>query len=614
MNYSASNQPRVILGIFITVIFIFLVRLFYVQVIDDAYKLSATNNVLLYITEYPARGLVYDRNGKLIVYNEAVYDLMVTPRQVKNIDTLAFCNLIGITIDEFSKKLKKAKQFSPVKSSIFEKQLSAATYATLQEKLYKFNGFYVLPRTLRKYPYKIAAHTFGYIGEVDEKVISKNASYSMGDYIGISGIEQSYEKDLRGKRGLKIKMVDVYNREKGSFEEGRYDTAAVSGKDLVSSLDINIQQYAESLFINKIGSLVAIEPRSGEILAMVSNPSYDPNLLVGRIRTKNYLQLLHDTLKPLFNRAMQAYYPPGSTFKLVNALIAEQEGIINPETRYPCSFTVGSKSVHCHPHPSPADLHRAVQYSCNPYFCHTFRSYVDNRKFKNSEEGYNVWRKHVLSFGVGIKLGVDMPHELSGLVPTAEYYDRYHGKGKWKASTIYSLGIGQGELGITPLQMANIMCIIANRGHFYVPHIIKRTGNPANSNPKLTVKNITDVSPQYFDVIIDGMEDVVRYGTASASRIENISMCGKTGTAQNPHGKDHSLFVGFAPKENPQIAIAVMVENAGWGGSWAAPIASLVIEKYLTDSISRPALEENMLKGNLLPDFITGSNKDKAAE
>ena len=409
-----SGHRYVILGIFTAVIFIYLVRLFYIQVIDDSYKLSANNNVLRQITEYPARGLVYDRNGKLLVFNEAVYDLMVIPKQVKPFDTLEFCSIIGLTKEEFDKKFKKARTYSRVKSSIFEKQLSAENYAVLQEKMFKFSGFYVQPRTLRKYPEKIGAHTLGYIGEVDDRVVAKNPYYQSGDYIGISGLEESYEKELRGQRGVRTVMVDVFNREKGSFANGTYDTAAVSGMNLTTTLDVELQRLGEQLLENKIGSVVAIEPSTGEILAIVTKPTYDPNLLVGRVRSKNYVSLIKDPLKPLFNRAMQAYYPPGSTFKLVNALIAQQENIIYASTVFPHSFVVGSKSVKCHPHPAGLDLQSAVQYSCNPYFCNTFRAFVDNRKFVTSERGYQVWRDYVLSFGIGRKIGVDLPHELSG--------------------------------------------------------------------------------------------------------------------------------------------------------------------------------------------------------
>jgi len=606
-----SGQRLVITSIIVAIAFIFIVRLFYIQVVKEEYKMSASNNVLRYITDYPARGLIYDRKGKLIVYNDAVYDLMIVPKLVKNIDTLEFCSLIGISKEDFRDKYDKAKKFSPVKSSIFEKQLSGETYAALQEKLYKFQGFFVQPRTLRKYPYNAAAHLLGYIGEVSERTVEKNPYYKSGDYIGISGIEKSYENDLRGKRGLRIIMVDVFNREKGSYEDGKYDSIAIAGKDLTLSLDAELQFYGENLMQNKLGSVVAIEPSSGEILAMVSSPAYNPNLLVGRVRSKNYGTLLSDPLKPLFNRAMMAYYPPGSTFKLVNALVAQQEGFITPASRFPCSFHVGSKSVKCHPHPSPADLKMAVQYSCNPYFCHTFRNFVDNKKFKSSEEGYEKWVEYVNSFGIGRKLNVDIPNELTGLVPSPEYYDRYHGKGRWKASTIFSLGIGQGELGITPLQMANIMSIIANRGFYFVPHIVKKVGGEKHLPDNFTKKNYTKVNAKYFDSIIEGMDAVVEGGTARIAKLKDIKVCGKTGTAQNPHGKDHSLFVAFAPKDNPKIAIAVMVENAGFGATWAAPIASLMIEKYLTDSVSRPELETRIMEGNLIP-LIDASKEKKS--
>jgi penicillin-binding protein 2 len=598
---NTTNRQFVIAGIIVAVGLIFILRLFYIQVVEDKYKLSANNNVLRYVTEYPARGLIYDRNGHLMVYNEAVYDLMIIPRQVKEMDTTEFCTLLDITREDFISKYQKARKYSAIKPSIFEKQISSKTYASFQEKMSKFNGFFVQRRTLRYYPDKIASHVLGYIGEVNDALIEKNPYYRSGDYIGISGVEQSYEEVLRGKRGLKVVMVDVHNREKGSFENGKYDTLAVAGENLIASLDAKLQAYGERLLKNKVGSIVAIEPATGEILAMVTGPAYDPNLLVGRARSRNYGSLLKDPYKPLFNRAQMAYYPPGSTYKLVNALIAEQEGIISPHTRFPCSFQVGSRFIKCHPHPAPADLFQAVQYSCNPYFCHAFKNLVDNRKFKNSEEGYRVWREHVLSFGVGRLLEIDMPHELRGLVPTPEYYDKYYGKGRWKASTIFSLAIGQGELGVTPLQMANIMCVIANRGYFYIPHIIKRIGEEKERSEKFTTKQHSTINPEYFDAIVNGMEAVVEAGTARGSRLKGISICGKTGTSQNPHGKDHSLFVGFAPKDNPKIAIAVMVENSGFGSQWAAPIASLMIEQYLTDTITRPEIEKRMIDGNLLP-------------
>lgn len=596
----SAGQRLVIAGIFTVVIMIFLLRLFYIQVVEDSYTISANNNVLRYMIDYPARGMIYDRNGKTLAYNQTVYDLMIIPRQVKEMDTAEFCRLIEIPIEDFRAKLAKTKAFSGVKASIFEKQLSAETYATFQEKLYKFPGFYVQPRTLRKYPFNTAAHLLGYIGEVNEALIKKNPYYVMGDYIGISGIEQSYEKELRGKRGVRIIMVDVFNREKGSYRNGEYDTLGIPGVNLKCTIDAELQAYGEQLMQNKVGSVVAIEPQTGEILSLISTPSYDPNLMVGRVRSKNYSTLLKDPVKPLFNRAMMAYYPPGSTFKLTSALAALQENIIFQTTSFPHSFVVGSHSVKCHAHP-PIDLIGAIQYSCNPYFCNTFRAFVDNKKWKNSEEGYARWRTYMEEFGIGRKIGVDMPHELKGILPSLAFYDKIYGRNRWKASTIFSLGIGQGELGITPLQMANIMCIIANKGYYYTPHVIKEIGGKPNTSRNLQQKYNVAIDKNNFDIIQDGMLRVTEAGTARIARFDTITICGKTGTAQNPHGKDHSLFVAFAPRENPKIAIAIMVENAGFGATWAAPIASLMMEKYLRDSISRPDLEKRMKEGYLMP-------------
>jgi penicillin-binding protein 2 len=598
-----SGRRYVIAAIFIVVSIIYLMRLFYIQVLNDSYKMSANNNVLRYMTEYPARGLVYDREGVLLVYNEAAYDLMVTPRQVKQIDTVDFCETIGITKVQFIKKMKQVKAYSPYKESIFEKQLSKETYAALQEKLYKFKGFFVQARTLRKYPQEIAAHTLGYVGEVSEKITEKNPYYKSGDYIGVSGIEKSYEEELRGKKGLKIMMVDVFNRPKGRFKDGMYDTTAISGQNLISSLSARLQKYGEQLLQNKSGAIVAIDPSTGEILACISGPSYNPNLLVGRERTKNYGKLFMDKSLPLFNRALMAYYPPGSTFKLLNGLIGEQEQVTFRETRYPCNrgYPVMGGKPKCHPHPSPMDLPGAVSTSCNSYFCYVFRSIIDNRKkYPNVVAGYNAWRDYVLSFGVGVKIHTDLPQELPGNVPTQKYYDKYFGKNGWKSSTIVSLSIGQGELGVTPLQMANIICSIANKGYYYTPHIIKGIGDKKQPRDEYKIKHYTKVEAQYFEPIIDGMQGAVDHGTSTSARLKDIVVCGKTGTAQNPHGKDHSVFVAFAPRDNPKIAVAVLVENGGWGATWAVPIGGLMIEKYLRDSISKPDMEKRMFEGVVL--------------
>ena len=586
------ERKFIIQGLIIFVAVILLARLFYIQVIDDSYFLSANNNVLRKINIYPARGIIYDRNGRILVQNEPVYDLMVIPRQTKSIDTLEFCKLIGISKDEFISKMNKARKYSPFKASIFEKQLSARLFAGFQERLFEFPGFYVQNRTVRKYPDSTAAHVLGYIGEVNDYIISKtNNYYQLGDYIGISGIEKSYEDILRGQRGTKVIMVDVLNREQGSYENGAYDTVAVAGEKLISSIDYRIQKLGEQLMQNKKGSIVAIEPSTGEILCFISSPGYDPNLLVGRERGNNYIKLLRDETKPLFVRPLMAQYPPGSIFKAVEALIAQQENLIYPETRFPCGggYSIGSRMVKCmHVH-SPLDLRESIAQSCNAYYCWTFKKLIDQGNYGNVEKNFLKWREYVNNFGIGKKTGIDLPNELSGLLPTVKFYDKYYGSGRWKSSTIISLSIGQGELGVTPLQMANIMSIIANKGWYYNPHLIKAIGDKAYVKKEYTTKNFVGIDSSYFEVVIDGMQQVVDRGTAYYAKINDIAMCGKTGTAQNPHGKDHSVFVAFAPRENPKIAIAVVVENAGFGSTWAAPMASILIEKYLKDTVSRPA-------------------------
>jgi penicillin-binding protein 2 len=591
-----SERKYVIYILFITVGVIFLIRLFYIQVIEDKYKLDANNNVLRYITDYPARGMVYDRHGKLLVYNDAAYDLMVIPRQAKNLtDTAEFCTLVGIDMETYIEKLEKAKAYSYYKPSIFAKQFSALAYARIQEKLYKFPGFFVQKRTLRHYPKKIAAHILGYVGEVDSRITENDSYYKSGDYIGISGIEKSYETDLRGQKGLRVVMVDVHNREKGRFRNGEYDTVAIAGKIITTTLDAELQAYGEYLMQNKKGSIVAIEPGTGEILALITMPAYDPNLLVGRDRAKNYQMLARDSLKPLFNRALMASYPPGSTFKLLGCLVGLQEGILHKDSRLACSFSVGSKRVKCHPHPGPANLTQSIQYSCNPFYCTVFTKVLG--KYRTAEEGYLSWKSHVNSFGLGVKLETDLANVLKGNVPSVEFYDRYHGKGRWKASSIYSLGIGQGEMGVTPLQMANYVSIIANRGFYYPPHVVREIdGEP---NERYMQKIMTTIDKEHFEPVIEGMFQVVEAGTGRGGKIAGIPFCGKTGTAENPHGKDHSIYIAFAPKDDPKIAIAVYVENAGFGATWAVPIASLMIEKYLKGEITRPAIEKRMVEGKL---------------
>lgn len=596
-----TDRMYVMMGIVLLVSLTFLGRLFYIQVVDSSYQLSAENNVLRYETEYPVRGRIYDRDGRLLVYNEAAYDLMIVPRQATEVDTTALCNILGITKEDYIRKFTKAQKYSRRKPSIFEKQVSAVTYAQLQEKLYKFNGFFVQKRTLRKYPEPIAAHLLGYVGEISQRKLEQNPYYKRGDYIGISGLEKSYEEDLRGKKGIKVIMVDVFNRPKGSYKDGKYDTLAVPGKSLQTSIDAELQAYGEKLMQNKTGGIVAIEPKTGEILALVSAPTFDPNLLVGRVRSQNYGILLKDTLKPLFNRAlMSEQNPPGSTFKLVNALIGQQMGVVDPNTTYRCprGYVSGNFRMGCHDHRSPLNLRESVQHSCNAYYGNVFRNIID--KTGKPWEGFDIWRNHVMSFGLGKKFNTDLPVEYNGHVPDRAFYDKYYGENKWKSLTIISMAIGQGELGTTPLQLANMTAAIANRGYYYPPHLVKAIDGEPIEN-RFTEKQLTTIDEQYFEPVIDGMAMVFEQGgTGYRSRHDSIVMCGKTGTAQNPHGEDHSIFVCFAPKDNPKIALAVFVENAGGGSKYGAPIASLMVEKYLLDSISRPHLEQPILDANLI--------------
>lgn len=617
-----SERKYIIIGVFLLVGFAFIARLFYIQIINESYKLDARNQAFRYVTEFPVRGYIYDRNNKLLVFNEAAYDLMVLPKNIKDLDTTDFCNLLDITKDDFLRKMKKAVQApnSPRKQSIFLKQLSPRDYASLQERLYRFPGFYVQSRTLRKYPMKIAAHMLGYIGEASKEMTEMNPYYNEGDYIGISGVEKTYEKALRGKKGMQIRMVDVNNREKGSFMNGIYDTMAIPGKPLKSTLDADLQLYGEQLMQNKIGSVVAIEPQTGEILALITSPSYDPNLLVGRARTKNFAKLYLDTIGvPLFNRSTMASYPPGSTFKLVMALIGQQEGVLNRETRYQCARGYPPLGGHpkCHAHSSPLALYDAIGHSCNSYFSYVFKSVIDNKKYNDTYVAFAAWRDIALSFNIGRKTGSDLANELRGNIPSIKYYDKVFGKGVWKASTVISLGIGQAEMGITPLQNANIVSIIANKGWYYTPHIIKAIGNNENDTTlaRFKVKHITMITDTaIYNNVIRGMSDAVQSGTAAALKIDGIDFCAKTGTAENPHGKDHSVFVAFAPKENPKIAIAVLVENAGFGATWAGPIASLMMEKYLTGKVKRPDLEKRMREGNLIGKGTSVADKKKKSE
>ncbi|QHS54026.1 penicillin-binding protein 2 [Mucilaginibacter sp. 14171R-50] len=609
---SFFERRYVIAGIFITLLLILLGRLFYIQVIDDRYFLYAQNNVVRRYVQYPARGPILDRTGKIMVQNEPIYDIMVVPKQVKPFDTVEFCKLLGIDKEGFDKRFAKAKVYSPIRASVFEKQLTLQSYAAFQERLSEFQGFYPVQRSVRSYPDSAAAQFLGYIGEVTDAIIKRSGGYySPGDYVGITGVEKSYETILRGQRGVRNLIYDSHNVPKGSYANGAYDTAAVAGERLISSLDMKIQKLGEKLMQNKVGSIVAIEPSTGEILCYVSSPTYDPNLLVGRERGNNAAKLYKDPYKPFFTRPVQAYYPPGSSFKPLSALIAMQEGVITPQTIYHCPgyYQAGNRRIKCFQGEvhGNVDLASAVAHSCNGYFDMVFEKLVNRRGPRYTDTSFNYWRNNVAKFGLGAKLGLDMPNENRGNLPKAAYYDKIYGEGGWRSSTVISLGIGQGELLATPLQLANIEATIANHGYYYKPHLVKAIGDKKVIKHEYKVRNYVGVDSQYFEPVINGMQSVVDYGTAKGSKIPGIIMCGKTGTAEVRNHKDNSVFVAFAPRDKPKIAIAVVVENSGQGATWAAPIASFIVEQYLRGSISkRPSgiSPDYYIEKNLLPEIV----------
>lgn len=598
----------VIQGIFIAIAIVIIARLFYIQIIDKSYLLSANNNVLRKVVVYPARGVVYDRNGKVLVQNEPVYDLLVTPIEAKEIDTALLCQLIDIDSEGFQTRMHKARAHSPYRPSIFEKQLSASTYAQLQEHLYKFRGFYVQNRTVRSYPDSIAPQLLGYIQEVNDNDIERSEGfYRPGDYIGASGIERSYEELLRGQRGVKNQMVDALNRPKGSFMDGKYDTLAVAGDGLVSTIDLELQLLAEKLMKNKMGSVVAIEPATGEILTFVSAPSYDPNMMVGRQRGNNYMKLLHDETRPMFIRPIQASYPPGSVFKVVAALTAQQAGVINENTIFHCPggyrYGGGRAIMRCTHVDGATSLVKSIQTSCNTYYGYAYAQMIDSRGMP-APQAYDLWREALGKFGLGRTLGIDLPGEKPGLIPTSDFYTKRYGNDKWRSGFNISLSIGQGEMGITPLQMANIMAIVANRGFYYRPHLVKAIGEKGIVKDEFKEKISAGVDAKYYEPVIEGMSRAVNVpgGTGYRVRVPDVEMCGKTGTVQNPHGENHAVFFAFAPRENPKIAIAVFVENAGYGGTWAGPMVNMLVEKYLKDTISLPQyIQDRVFNANFLP-------------
>lgn len=599
-NSKYKHRKWIILSLVFLVFLVYFIRLLFLQVIDDQWEIRANGNALRYVCDYPPRGLIYDRNGELLVSNTITYDLMIIPRKVKLSEELIheLCSILDLTPEDFMIRFDKAKAYSPYVASIFDRQISDQTHGYIEERLHRLQGFYLQPRTLRKYLSISAAHSLGYIGEVNYNEMEKDVYYKMGDYIGKVGIEKSYEKELRGIKGCQILLVDNLNREKGSFQNSIYDTAAIPGKSLWSSLDKELQEYGEKLMQGKRGSIVAIEPSTGEILCLVTSPSYNPALLVGRDRGKNYQKLQNDSInKPLFNRALMAQYPPGSTFKLVNALIGLEEGVIDRNTLYSChmGFAYGNRVLGCHAHASPVNLVFSIQTSCNAYYCRVLKAIMENKKYKNTKEAYDAWHKKIISFGFGQKFDSDLPYELKGFIPESSYYDHFYGEGRWKATTIISIAIGQGEIATTPMQLANLVAVIANKGYYYPPHLVKAIGHQDSINTRFTTKKYVDVNQAYFLPVIEGMEKAASAGTARSASVPGIRVGGKTGTAQNPHGKDHSVLVCYAPVDNPKIAISVIVENAGFGATWAGPISGLMIEKYLNDTIARKDLEKRIM-------------------
>ncbi|MBO5828441.1 MAG: penicillin-binding transpeptidase domain-containing protein [Paludibacteraceae bacterium] len=614
INDLYGNRKYVIGGLMVLVVLIYILRLFSLQILDDSYQDKADSNAYLKQIEFPARGLIKDRNGKILVFNKPSYDVMMVVREMKQFDTLGFCTLLNISQEEFDirmKDLKKRVGYSSYTPQQFMTQLPPEDYGVLQEQLFRFPGVYMQMRTIRNYNYSAAALLLGSVGEVNRKMIEKDEFYVLGDYAGQNGVEQTYENVLRGKKGVEVFLRDAHGRIQGKLDDGAHDVQSKAGQNLTLSIDIDLQMYGERLMENKVGSIVAIDPKTGEILAQVSSPTYDPAILSGRKRSENYEKLLKNPLKPLLDRPVMAYYPPGSTFKIANALIFEQEGIISENTYQSChlGYHVGRFSVGCHAHYSPLNLVQSVQHSCNAYYCASFRTMMDHKKYKNISDAFETWKNHIVSLGFGYKLGADVPNEKRGYIPNSGVYDKLYGKDRWKSLMIVSNSIGQGEILTTPLQIANLAAIVANRGYFIVPHLVKNIEGGEIDSLYLT-KKITSISPQYFTPIIEGMDLVMRAGTGWYSRIDSVAVCGKTGTAENPHGEDHSLFMAFAPKDDPKIAICVVVENSGFGATWAAPIASLMIEKYLKGYIAprRIPMEEKMLNSNLLPKDVVSSN------
>ncbi|MDR2919512.1 MAG: penicillin-binding protein 2 [Tannerella sp.] len=606
-KYLYEGRQYVIIGIVIVVVFIFIVRLFYLQVIDSEYKSWADSNAFLKKTLYPKRGVIYDRNENLLVYNRPAYDVMLIMREVQPFDTLDFCNTLGITKEYFNYRiatLKTTAGYSPYVPQAFMTQLSTDEYGVLQEKLYKYPGFYIQDRTIREYTYPNAALLLGDIGQVNQRDIENDAYYVRGDDSGRSGVERSYENALRGEKGVEVLLRDAHGRIKGRYENGIHDVSPVAGKNLQLSIDIELQAYAEKLMQNKLGSVVMIEPETGEVLCLVSAPSYDPNLLVGRQRGKNHQILEEDPLLPLLDRSIMGTYSPGSTYKLAQGLVFLQEEVITPQKMYTCAhgYTFRGGKPACHGHASPLALLPAIATSCNSYFCWGLHEMLDSRKrYPTVQDAFEVWKNHMVSMGYGYQLGIDLPGEKRGYIPNSKVYDKIY-SGRWNSSTIISIAIGQGEISATPLQIANMAATIANRGYYIVPHVVKEVeGGELDSI--YTNKKWTTIDKRYYGYVAEGMRNAVLGGTCRALNMKDVEVCGKTGTVENTHGRDHSACVSFAPYDKPKVAIAVYVQNGGFGATNAIPIARLMLEKFFYGEVSSETkyLEQRVLETVILP-------------
>lgn len=601
-----------IIGAVVILVLIFIIRLFYLQVVENDYKAWADSNAFLKKTLYPSRGMIYDRNGKLLVYNQPAYDIMLIMREIQPFDTLDFCNILGITKEQFIKRIAEVKDrrqnpgYSSYVPQVFMNHLSAQECGVLQEKLYKFPGFYIQNRINRQYEYPYAAHVLGNIGQVDKKDLKRDSYYVQGDESGRAGVERSYENILRGEKGVEILLRDVHGRIKGRFNEGKSDVAPVSGKNLTLSIDMDLQAYGEKLMKNKVGSIVMIEPETGEVLCLVSSPNYDPGLLVGRQRGKNHKMLADNPDKPLIDRSITGFYPPGSTFKPTQGLIFLQEGVITTETMYTCAhgYTFRGGKPACHGHPSPLSLIPALATSCNSFFCWGLHDMLDSRRrYPTVQDAFDVWKNHLVSMGYGYALGIDLPGEKRGYIPNSKVYDKVH-KGRWNSSTVISIAIGQGEISATPLQICNLAATIANRGHFITPHVVKEIQDTP-LDTLYTQKRYPTIDSKYYDIVAEGMRNAVLGGTCWRAAIPGIEVCGKTGTAENPHGKDHSAFIGFAPYKNPKVAICVYVQNGGFGAAFGVPIGKLMMELYLKGEI---APEDKMLEEQISNTVVTSEN------